>query len=63
MASDMTQWVKESATKSDDPWLHMVERENQLLQVVFWPSHSSHGSYACAFEYTKKEKKNESLRL
>lgn len=38
--------VNEDATKTNDmnsvSGLHMVEGENWLLQIIFWPSYMSH---------------------
>lgn len=43
-ASEMVQQIKALVTKPDHlsliPRIHMVERENQLLQVVLCPTHT-----------------------
>lgn len=52
----MDQWVKVSATKPDNlcllPRTHIVEEENQLPQVVLWPTHVHSGTFECARAHT-----------
>lgn len=49
-ASEMALQVKVLVINSDDlsliPWTHIVDRKNQFLQVVLWPSHMSHSAGA-----------------
>lgn len=67
-ASEMAQEVKARATKFDDlntsPRTHMLEGENQFLQVVVWHPHIYSGTLALIRTYiTHKINKSCSFKL
>lgn len=54
----MAQWVKVPDDLSSTPRAHIVERKNQLLQIVLRPPHMHYGMHLCTQTQTYINKCN-----